>query len=131
MKLSGILFIFRIKNLSKAISRFEDFLFADEITYNIISFVRLICSILLFAHWSACFWVLLGKLQSHDGWIEEFANSSSLTQYVKALYYVVVVINTVGFGDMVPSTNIEIVFTIVFIFVACMIFAITLSRVGI
>ena len=132
LKVSAFFFLFRIRNLSKAISRFEDFLFIDEKTENIIGFVKLIFIILLFSHWSACIWVFIGKVEENSSWIIYYGlrHESYFKQYVNALYYIVVVINTVGFGDIVSTTTIEKGFTIVFIYIACVIFGITLNRIG-
>lgn len=132
LKVSAFFFLFRIRNLSKAISRFEDFLFIDEKTENIFGFVKLIFLILLFSHWSACIWIFIGKVEESSSWIIYYGlrHESYLKQYVNALYYIVVVINTVGFGDIVSTTTVEKGFTIVFIYIACVIFGITLNRIG-
>ena len=131
-KFLAFFFAFRIHNLSKAISRFEEFLFTDENTYNIISFVRLIFGILLFSHWSACIWALVGKGGRENGWLSVYGveKQSVANQYVYSLYYVVVVINTVGFGDIVSVTIREKIFSICFINIACVLFAFTLNRIG-
>ena len=132
IKVLAFLFAFRIHNLSKAISRFEEFIFTDENTYNIISFARLIFGILLFSHWSACLWALIGKSDSENGWLASYNvdKQSIVNQYVYSLYYVVVVINTVGFGDIVSNTIREKIFSICFINIACVLFAFTLNRIG-
>ena len=132
LKVSAFFFLFRIRDLSKAISRFEDFLFINEKTENIIGFMKLIFIILLFSHWSACIWIFIGKVEESSSWIIYYGlrDESFFKQYVNALYYIVVVINTVGFGDIVSTTTIEKGFTIVFIYIACVIFGITLNRIG-
>lgn len=135
VKITGFFFIFRIYNLSKTVSRFEEFLFTDEYVDNIISFVRLISGILLFSHWSACFWILLGEyeyLNDPNSWISYYKanNMELIAQYIYSLYFVVVVMNTVGFGDVTANTFKERVFTICFIFFACVMFAYMINRVG-
>ena len=132
VKVCSFLFLFRFRNLSKAISNFEDFLFIDEKTDNILGFVKLIFTILLFSHWSACIWIFIGKMEETSSWIIYYGlkHESYFKQYVNALYYIVVVINTVGFGDFVSTNTIERGFTIIFIFIACVIFGITLNRIG-
>jgi len=135
IKLTGFLFIFRIYNLSKAVSRFEEFLFTDEYISNIISFIRLISGILLFSHWSACLWVLLGEYEyvtDSLNWISYYKadNLDLASKYVYSLYFIVVVMNTVGFGDITPNTIKEKVFIIGFILFACMMFAYMINRIG-
>ena len=133
VKVSGFFFIFRIRNLSRAISNFEDFLFSDEKIDNLLDFLKLIFMILLFSHWCACIWILIGKTEGSESWLHNYklAEAPFLNQYVNAFYYVVVVINTVGFGDIVSTTLSERMFTIVFIYIACIVFAYTLNRIGI
>ena len=53
-----------------------------------------------------------------------------ITQYVSSLYFIVVVMNTVGFGDMVPITIKERIFTICFIMIASIVFAYTINQIG-
>ena len=133
VKIFGFLYLLRMKNLSKAISNFEDFCFSDENTANLISFIRLIINILIFSHWSACVWKLVGNYDLENGWLAVYKVKSLATwqQYIYSLYYVVVVTNTVGFGDISPQTIYEKTFTIFFIYTACVIFAYTINRIGI
>ena len=133
VKVCGFFYLLRIRNLSKAISRFEDYCFSDENTSNLISFIRLIISILLFSHWSACVWKLVGDADLTQGWLNVYGMKSSnmWSQYIYSLYYIVVVTNTVGFGDIAPQTIYEKGFTILFILTACVIFAYTINEIGI
>ena len=53
-----------------------------------------------------------------------------MSQYVFALYFIVVVMNTVGFGDIVANTLTEKVFVIGFIMIASIVFAYTINQIG-
>ena len=132
IKVFGLIYLLRLKNLSRAISRFEEFCFCDENMSNVISFVRLLINILLFSHWAACLWKLLGTYDPEHGWLAAYNidTQNGFHQYIYSLYYVVVVINTVGFGDIVSQTIIEKIFTIFFIYTACVMFAYTINRIG-
>lgn len=46
-------------------------------------------------------------------------------------YFVVVTMNTVGFGDITPQNSYERVYCIFFIYVACGMFAYTLNSIGV
>ncbi|MBA4405687.1 hypothetical protein C0389_00260 [bacterium] len=57
----------------------------------------------LIAHWTSCIWLLLhGTDKSVD----------QVTNYVNALYFVATTLTTVGFGDILPITNSEKLFTV-------------------
>ena len=133
IKAFAFTYLLRVRNLSRAISQFEDFLFCDEDSSNIVSFFRLLVNILLFSHWSACIWKIVGSSDAENGWLAYYhvTNQSLLNQYIFSLYYVVVVTNTVGFGDIVSQNIVERIFTIFFIYTACVIFAYTINRIGI
>ena len=89
-------------------------------------------NIYLFAHWSACVWRLIGDNEEGKGWISYYHldQISDLYQYIYSLYYVIVVINTVGFGDIVAQSIKERVFMIFFINFACILFAYNINRIG-
>lgn len=60
----------------------------------------------------------------------KLANEIWWKRYISSYYFVCVSMNTVGYGDFVPQNEIERVFCIFFIYVACGIFAYTLNIVG-
>jgi voltage-gated potassium channel len=67
-----------------------------------ISFWFLILGFFLFTHWLSCIWI----------WIHGFeAGLSNTDNYVQALYWVVTTLTSVGYGDIVPHGNVEMLFT--------------------
>ena len=130
-----LLFFLRVLNVTNLIAKFEDSLFLLESTYNKISFLKLFSFVLLFAHVSACMWHYLGWSQHYLGsnWLTQagIVDESWVTRYIYSLYYVVVVMNTIGFGDIVPQNNWERIFCIFFIYFGCSIFAYIINSIGI
>ncbi len=68
-----------------------------------ISFGFLILGFFLFTHWLSCIWISIHGFESHISFVDN---------YVKSLYWVVTTLTSVGYGDIVPHGNVEMLFTI-------------------
>lgn len=69
------------------------------------SFMRLgflIYWIGIFAHWTACGWIVIGGGNP---------DSDSITRYIRAIYWSVTTLTTIGYGDITPVTNLQTVYT--------------------
>lgn len=58
--------------------------------------------VLIIAHWVACGWLALGKI---DDKLDAYTN------YLKALYWTMTTITTIGYGDITPTTNPQTIYT--------------------
>jgi len=58
----------------------------------------------LTTHWLACGWIALGAVPT---------TSDHVSSYLAALYWSVQTLSTVGYGDLTPSTNAQILYAIV------------------
>ena len=71
----------------------------------------------LFCHIIACVWVMIYKFEDNqpETWVylNDFQDLSNYDLYVRAVYFTVTTITTVGFGDISPGTNIEMKFGVV------------------
>ena len=71
-------------------------------------------SIFYIGHLVACLWFFLAKLQgfSPDTWVarNDVADKHIVEQYLASLYFAIVTFLTVGYGDITPYTNEEIIF---------------------
>ena len=95
-----------------------------------VAITRLILGIIIVVHWITCMWLSFGMMPS--GWafradeinnnvhaqtcaMDRFSGCSGL--YVKSLYWTFSTLMTVGYGDIFPTTNEEIVFAALVCFI--------------
>lgn len=65
--------------------------------------------LILLTHWSSCFWFYVNLQESGDNWVDYVgANSVSLAeQYLYAAYFIMQTATSLGYGDMIPTTDTE------------------------
>ena len=73
-------------------------------------------TILYIDHLLATFWIMIGQYEfvvNHDGWLTPGVDSLSKAEiYLKAFYFIVTTMTTVGYGDMGGSTYLQQFFCI-------------------
>merc|ERR1712048_120607 len=82
--------------------------------------VKLIGWVLLVSHASACIWLSIPLLENpnseHNTWLsnsnEDYTNLNNQSKYLVAFYWAMTTLTTVGFGDIVPHSNFERIFSL-------------------
>merc|ERR1719361_2305824 len=137
-RLSGILRIPRLLKVLKLVRLvklvrtyrlqkfFEAVEYSPRIHQGLIRIVKLLFIILAFAHFSACLWYFTGDVM-YDvddpytrSWIARTFHENEHAiiyekmsrRYIVSVYWAISGLTTVGFGDVVPQENLELVFTI-------------------
>ena len=132
--------LLRIMRSSRIVTRYR----ADtSISYGVIQLVGFVVLAVLFCHWMACLWGFVGHLQVAMGadeaqggedfpsnsWLGAFEKSGAgpfgykwnirnpKHQYVIALYFSIMTLTSVGYGDVLATTIAEYALVIVIMFV--------------
>ncbi|CAD8090681.1 unnamed protein product [Paramecium sonneborni] len=116
----------------------ETFAKSDQISYltrpirGIIGLVKLVLTLLFILHLFSCIWFWFSKISFEDSWIKfnGLDLKSWKLQYLEALYFAVVTMLTIGYGDNVPKNSIEKIITIIFILWACLWFSYSINFIG-
>lgn len=69
----------------------------------------------LLCHIVACFWILTTTFRDSESWASSmgYEEQDHVGIYITSYYFIVTTITTVGYGDIVPVTQIEKIFCIV------------------
>ena len=130
-----LIFCYFIKyiKIRKIVKKFEELLVTDENYFHIYSLFMLFVRVFTVAHLAACVWHYIGLSNINEpNWLFDagLVNKPWLNRYLYSFYFVIISMNTVGYGDIVPQNPSEILFCIFFVVVGCMMFAYCLNCMG-
>jgi hypothetical protein len=97
--------------------------------------LKLISLIFVVVHLAACAWYSLGHFEATftgDSWVVErgLLTASSAVQYLHSLYWAVTTITTVGYGEITPVTDPEIMFTLALMIVGVSMWAYVIGNIA-
>jgi len=96
------------------------------------------CAFVLVSHWSACFFWLVAVFEGlNESWVvtqRALANvefASETLQYTVALYWAVVTLATLGYGDITASTLPELIYVSFVVFMGALFYSVVIGLIGI
>ncbi len=131
-----IVSIIRLIKLWTIITRSEDFLIMSRVLNALLKMIKLWGSIIIVAHWLACAFYTVAHIEENMGigptWVEQnrLEDSHVTATYIAAFYWSITTMVTVGYGDIVPGTSAERVYTVVAMIISSALFGYSLNTVG-
>ncbi|KAL4499232.1 hypothetical protein ABPG72_006818 [Tetrahymena utriculariae] len=130
-----VLFMLKVITFYDIIEKFtESVQFSPK--YNLcIKLATLLVEVIILCHIFACIWYSLGLYQENNGIYQNWLRSQNLedqlvrTKYISSLYFSVVTIGTIGYGDILPQNEIERGVLAGMAIMTCGIFAYILSNI--
>ncbi|KAM3138944.1 hypothetical protein pb186bvf_008957 [Paramecium bursaria] len=129
--------LLRVTRVRSMIQGVEDLLNLKESWQAVLELAKLVYFIILVAHMCSCAWHLLGTVEYENygdpnSWLVyyKFYNLDWSQRYIVSLYWSVITTLTIGYGDIVPQTNLERFFVILIALVICGVFGYAISTIG-
>jgi len=102
-KLFRMIRLFRLLKLAKIVPLIKKWGGHYSLNPSIVRMVVFSLLMIFAIHWMACGWVKLGGINT---------DNDTLTIYIKSIYWVITTMTTVGYGDITPTSNIQLMYAI-------------------
>jgi hypothetical protein len=124
--------IFRIFRIIRFFSSLKTIL---HFNISLMRMLILAYLIMIYVHWISCFWFFVGQwnaVHEANGWLVEHGleKASIFSQYVTSLYWVITTMTTVGYGDITPTTDLEIIATMLVMVLGVSVYAYVIGNLA-
>lgn len=135
LHISKFLFFVKLSTGQEICDRFLEKFLIKEKLQNIIQLLKTFCISIFVAHIFACFWYMAANLtfpDYHVTWLskEGLIQADWDTKYMYAFYWASITMMTVGYGDITPQNQIEVVVCILSVVMGCVVYAYNISNIG-
>ena len=128
-----LFFFLKYRLLNKILLNFEEIINFNEKFEALLSLVKLFMKMLFLAHITACVWCSLPHwIASDQNWMQEkgIMEQSIFFKYEISLYWAIVTIATIGYGDITPQNKYEFMFTTFIVTLGSIFFGYLLSSIA-
>lgn len=99
----------------------------------VVAIAKLMLGMYLVTHWFGCLFYAVAELDADsdtDTWLKNFPDATVATRYVNSLYFSLVTMVTIGFGDIVPVSNAEKIYTCFMIIIGALVYSVVFGKVN-
>ncbi len=123
LKLSTILKLFRLGRLLKLIRVTGTIqrTASSKINPAILRLLILVSWIFIVAHFISCAWIYIAQPDP---------NLDYVSKYIKAFYWTITTLTTIGYGDIVPKDNVQMIFVIFIEFMGAAMYALIIGNIA-
>ena len=123
--------VYKMINENSTITGIAECLTKNEIIYNYGNFIISIFFSLCFLNLCACSFIFIGK-NSCPGWImkKDILDKSYIHIYIVSLYFILVTITTVGYGDITGDSCPEIIFQMFLLIIGTIAYSFIISYIS-
>mmetsp|Transcript_133386 Transcript_133386/g.231710 ORF Transcript_133386/g.231710 Transcript_133386/m.231710 type:complete len:1019 (-) Transcript_133386:147-3203(-) len=131
IRLLHLIRLVRLMKMKGFAERMQTTIEASQVSMFVVSVLWILFLLFGVTHWAACIWYVIG-IKDNDvrtSWLEqelaEFDINPAWTEkvYIVSLYFTLTTMTTVGYGDITPTNFREIVFVLILLLCASLIFA--------
>ncbi|EAS05917.2 cation channel family protein (macronuclear) [Tetrahymena thermophila SB210] len=134
--LINILFLFKWVKITKILKEATYYFSYEKNHKNLVDLLKLLFFVIGICHIFCLFWHGLGQLSINrgetDNWIQSknLVDANTFERYIYSFYFLAVTMATVGYGDITPQNDMEVLFTAITIFVTCIVYAFSINTIG-
>ena len=123
-----IIKVYKIFNENNSISEIGEFITHNEIIDNYGSFILSIFFSLFTLNLCSCLFIFIGK-NSYPGWIMKINihNEPYIDIYISSIYFILVTITTVGYGDITGDSYVEIIYQMFLLIIGTIAYSFVIS----
>jgi hypothetical protein len=136
LRLFRLIRLLRLLKLQHYIDAAEDQLSID---LQVLQIIKMVMMMLYLMHMLGCFWFFTATMSGHETtWLTEYDGGSGLAengatvwrQYLYSIYWALMTLTTVGYGDITPQNNTERMYALFALLIGALVFGYMLSSIG-